>query len=132
MENRQSTGQSVTAGQREIICPNCGHQQSADAATSGRCEHCGELLHRPGAVAPGSLAGNGAMTQRDPTEVAPPTVSGGIGGTTDGTQVPHRVPTAVPGKPMPPTTTDPVGNDWDAAEGLDSSQALHAERGGSG
>lgn len=47
----------------------------------------------------------------DPTEVAAPMVSGGLGGTQDGTQVPHHSLTAVPGKPMAPIAGAPSDND---------------------
>lgn len=57
-------------------------------------------------LSPPRLAG-----KADPTEVAAPIVSGGLGGTPDGTQVPHHSPTAVPGKPMAPIADAPSGND---------------------
>lgn len=47
----------------------------------------------------------------DPTEVADPMASGGLGGTQDGTQVPHHSPTAVPGKPMAPIAGAQDGTD---------------------
>ena len=49
----------------------------------------------PQAPAEADLAG-----VADPTDVNPAMVAGGLGGTTDGTQVVHHVPGAVPGKPQ--------------------------------
>lgn len=73
--------------------------------------------------------------QADPSAVNPTIVGGGLGGTNDGTQVPLKTPTAVPGKPMVPTTgtNDPAGGSTDEAQAMDTpSSSPHAERGGSG
>jgi hypothetical protein len=69
--------------------------------------------------------------QADPSNVAPSTVSGSLGDPTDGTQVPHHVPTAVPGKPMAPIGTAEGGVD-DITPTLDTPNGPHAERGGTG
>ena len=74
--------------------------------------------------------------QADPSAVNPPSGGGGgLGGTNDGTQVPLKTSTAVPGKPMVPATAtnDPAGGSTDEAQAMDTpSSSPHAERGGSG
>ena len=73
--------------------------------------------------------------QADPSAVSSPLVSGGLGGTNDGTQVPLEPSTAVPGKPMVPLTgnNDPVGGSTEEAQAMDTpASGAHAERGGSG
>ncbi len=71
--------------------------------------------------------------QAQPSDVPAPMVSGGIGGVNDGTQVTHRSPTPVPGKPMAPIATDPAGNDTLEGQAMDPpAGSAHAERGGSG
>ena len=74
-----------------------------------------------------------AVSQADPTIGAPAPASGGIGGTDDGTQVPHRSPTAVPGKPMAPLAADPVDRTSFEGQAQDTPVSEpHSERGGSG
>ncbi len=67
----------------------------------------------------------------DPADVAPEMVSGGIGGTPDGTQVTFQVPTANPGKPMAPITSDPAGSDSFAPEAMKFADSGHAKCGDS-
>ncbi|MDQ3513193.1 MAG: hypothetical protein M3462_05925 [Chloroflexota bacterium] len=55
----------------------------------------------------------------DPGAAASPVVSAGLGGAPDGTQVPHRSPTAVPGKPMAPIADGPGGNSPLAEQAMD-------------
>ena len=74
-----------------------------------------------------------AVGRADPTIVPPDSVSGGIGGTNDGTQVAHRPSTAIPGKPMAPTVDDPVDRTSFEGQASDTpASAPHAERGGTG
>ena len=108
----------IEATKQWVICPHCGRGQwmTADDAT---CIYCGEQIHE---VESGETAitGEPMPGEEDTTEVAPPPASGGIGRTTDGTQVPLQVPTAVPGKPMAPIANEPAGRDtWLGSEDMD-------------
>lgn len=77
------------------------------------------------------LVGIQGVGPADPASVPPPEVSGGLGGTNDGTQVAHHSSTAVPGKPMAPITNDPAGGSTDEAQAMDTPvSSPHAERGG--
>ena len=55
----------------------------------------------------------------DPSTAASPVVSSGLGGASDGTQVPHGSTTAVPGKPMAPIAGGPSGNSPLAEQAMD-------------
>ncbi|HKG25407.1 MAG TPA: hypothetical protein VKB09_07140 [Thermomicrobiales bacterium] len=110
------------------VCPNCGNRQRVDAVDA-RCNRCGAQLVAAGYET--QSLGSTLPDQADPTEVAPPVVSGGIGRETDGTQTPHRVPTPVPGKPMAPIASTPFGSD-DVTPTMDPSHGPHVERGGTG
>lgn len=71
--------------------------------------------------------------QAEPADVPAPMAAGGIGGINDGTQVTHHSPTAIPGKPMAPITSDPAGNSTLEGQAMDPpAGSAHAERGGSG
>lgn len=94
----------------------------------GRLDAAGQVSTPPQTQPVGSTIPDKA----DPSIVAPSSVSGGIGGPpTDGTQVPHHVPTAVPGKPMAPIASAEGGVD-DITPTMDPPSGTHAERGGSG
>ena len=83
---------------------------------------------------PQTTAG-GLAAQADPSIVNPSMVAGGLGGTNDGTQVPFKTSTAVPGKPMVPGTAnnDPAGGATLEGQAMDTPTSQpHAERGGSG
>jgi hypothetical protein len=118
----------VTDTKRLAVCPNCGNRQVVDAVEA-RCNRCGAPL--VAASYETQSIGSEAPEQAYPIEVAPPTVSGGIGRPTDGTQTPHRVPTPVPGKPMAPFADTQAGTD-DITTTMDPPHGPHAERGGSG
>jgi len=92
-----------------VICPNCGHRQWM-TANDAICDSCGQEIH---AATSGETAIEGEPIPGvyDPSDVAPPPASGGIGRTTDGTQAPLQVPTAIPGKPMAPIANSPAGRD---------------------
>jgi hypothetical protein len=90
---------------RAVVCPNCGHRQAL-AAGVVECERCGYRFSEAELAATG-LAGAPIPGVYYPEDVAPSLVSGGIGDPTDGTQVVHRVTTAVPGKPMAPIEDEP-------------------------
>ena len=71
--------------------------------------------------------------QADPTLTTPPSIGGGIGGTNDGTQVAHQVPTPIPGKPMAPIAGDPTDSTSFEGQAQDTPvSAPHSERGGTG
>jgi hypothetical protein len=112
------------------VCPNCGHRQVFTALDS-RCDACGFLVD-PVTTGQGEIVSEEPVGVSDPADVAPAMASGGIGGTPDGTQVTFQVPTAVPGKPMAPIADNPAGSDSFAPEAMDTADAGHAERGGSG
>jgi hypothetical protein len=118
----------VTDTKRLAVCPNCGNRQMVDAVDA-RCERCGAPLVARSYET--QSIGSAVPDQADPIAVAPPTVSGGIGRPTDGTQTPHRVPTPVPGKPMAPFAETHVGTD-DITPTMNPSPGPHAERGGAG
>ena len=118
----------ITDTRRMAVCPNCGNQQAVDAV-GARCDRCGSALDAAGYDT--QQLGSPVPDQADSITVAPPSVSGGIGRPTDGTQVPHHVPTSVPGKPMAPITDTPFGND-DITPVGDPGSGPHAERGGTG
>ena len=111
-------------------CPNCGNQQVFSAIDS-RCDACGFLID-PTTMGQREIVSEQPVGVSDPTDVAPAMVSGGIGGTPDGTQVTFHVPTNVPGKPMAPIASEPAGNDSFAPEAMDTADRGHAARGGSG
>ncbi len=113
-----------------VVCPNCGNRQAMSGVES-RCDACGTLLDPSGGSKQEIVAGQG-IGQADPVQVPPPMVAGGIGGVTDGTQVTHHVPTAVPGKPMAPIADDPAGGSTEEAQARDApASGGTAKRGGS-
>ena len=122
----------IGQAQRTVVCPNCGSEQAIAATEDPRCQRCGEALSANPRRTGAAVAGAAFPGQADPTEVAPPMASGSLGAVTDGTQVPHSVPTPVPGKPMAPIADDPAGSSTFEAQALDPSPGPHAERGGSG
>ena len=86
-------------------------------------------------VPPVPQATGGLPAQADPSAVNPPMVGGGLGDVNDGTQVPLQTSTAVPGKPMAPSTatTDPAGGSTLEGQAMDTpASGAHSERGGSG
>ena len=89
-----------------VVCPVCGNQQTM-SGVDDRCDRCGALLNPAGSDKEG-VVGGPIPGKADPEQVPPAMVAGGIGRTTDGTQVPQRVPSAIPGKPMAPTARDPL------------------------
>ncbi|MEA2515939.1 MAG: hypothetical protein QOF33_218 [Thermomicrobiales bacterium] len=118
----------ITDTRRLAVCPNCGNRQTIDAVDA-RCDRCGSQL--VSTAYDTQEFGSTLPQQADPITVAPPTVSGGIGDLPDGTQVTHRVPTPVPGKPMAPIADTPVGND-DITPVADPGPGPHVERGEAG
>jgi DNA-directed RNA polymerase subunit RPC12/RpoP len=90
---------------RSIVCPHCGHRQML-AAGGVACERCGYRFSED-ELAGTELVGTPIPGVYYPEDVAPSLTAGGIGDPTDGTQVVHRVTTAVPGKPMAPIADDP-------------------------
>ena len=114
-----------------LVCPNCGNRQ-AMSAVDARCDRCGTLLPAAGSGKQ-EIVNPAPVGVADPTQVPAAMVAGGIGGTGDGTQVTHHVPSAVPGKPMAPIADDPAGSSTDEAQAMNTPAAgAHAERGGSG
>lgn len=122
---------SSTLADETFVCPNCGATQRVVGGIAARCERCGAHL-TPGMSGESGIVGRPGAGVSDPVSVPPPTVAGGVGGVTDGTQVPLHPSSAIPGKPMPPIASDPEGGD-DAGPMLDTpASGTHAERGGSG
>lgn len=113
-----------------VACPNCGNRQ-AMSGSDARCDRCGTLLEAAGG-GEGGIDNPRPVGVADPSRVPPPIVSGGIGGTSDGTQVTHRVSSAVPGKPMAPIADDPAGHSTEEGQamGTPSSPAPSVRGGG--
>ena len=119
----------IAGAEQMVVCPNCGNRQGMSGVDT-RCEGCGMLLDPSGASKQEIVAGQ-PVGQADPTQVPPAMAAGGIGGVTDGTQVPHHVPTAVPGKPMAPITDEPAGSSTMEGQAMDTSvSSPRAKRGG--
>ena len=120
----------ITGKKRSMACLNCGASQEITGIES-RCSQCGTLLTPP----TGELGSVGAplAAPMDPLSVPPPSVAGGLGGVSDGTQVTHHATSAVPGKPVAPIADSPVGNSTDEAQAMDppAGPQAHVERGGS-
>lgn len=114
-----------------VVCPSCGNRQ-AMSGVDARCDRCGTLLDPAGSGKEG-ITGGPIPGRADPAQVPPPMVSGGIGGTNDGTQVTHHVSSAVPGKPMAPIADDPAGHSTEEGQAMPTpSSAARSVRGGSG
>jgi predicted RNA-binding Zn-ribbon protein involved in translation (DUF1610 family) len=126
MMDRDKT--EITETRTYAVCPNCGNRQLVDAAVA-RCNRCGAPL--VSAAYETQADGSTMPVQADPSAVASPEASGGIGRETEGTQTPHHVPTSVPGKPMAPIASTPFGTD-DITPTMDPSHGPHVERGGEG
>ena len=121
----------ITADRQFVVCPNCGNEQALSGADA-RCDRCGTLLN-PAGSGKDVIPGTALPGQADPVHVPPPMASGGLGGTSDGTQVTHHVASPVPGKPVVPTAEDPAGGSTLEGQALDTPASTgHAERGGSG
>ncbi len=121
----------IGGAEQMVVCPNCGNRQVMSGVDT-RCDGCGTLLDPTGSskqeIVGGRMAG-----QADPVQVPPTMAAGGIGGVTDGTQVTHHVPTAVPGKPMAPIADDPAGGSTMEGQAMDTpASTAHSDRGGSG
>jgi DNA-directed RNA polymerase subunit RPC12/RpoP len=103
--------QSLFDTARTVVCPNCGHRQRASAGQT-ECAWCGQSF----TVNAKESFGDPYVDQADPTEVPPPSASGGLGRPTEGNQVPLRPSSSVPGKPMAPIADEPVGSDLGSIE----------------
>jgi hypothetical protein len=103
--------QSIFDTQRTVVCPNCGHRQRASVGQA-KCDWCGQSF----TVNVKESFGDPYVDQADPTEVPPPSASGGIGRPTEWNQVPLRPSSSVPGKPMAPIADEPVGSDFGSIE----------------
>ena len=120
----------IGGAEQMVVCPNCGNRQAMSGVDT-RCDACGTLIDPSGSSKQEIVVGQG-VGQADPVQVPPPMAAGGIGGTNDGTQVTHQVPTAVPGKPMAPVADDPAGNSTEEAQAMDApASGGTAKRGGS-
>lgn len=89
-----------------FVCPNCGHRQRVIGGVATRCEVCGFVI-TPEMTGERGIIGAPGVGVSYPLDVPPPEVSGGVGQTTDGTQVPIHPSSAIPGKPMPANATAP-------------------------
>ena len=120
----------ITGKTRSMACPNCGASQAITGIES-RCSQCGTLLTPPTGRM-GSVDAS-LSAPMDPLSVPPPSVAGGLGGVSDGTQVTHHVTSADPGKPVAPIAESPVGRSTDEAQAMDppAGPQAHVERGGS-
>ena len=122
----------IGGAEQMVACPNCGNRQAFSGIDS-RCDRCGTLVNPAGSGQEGIPASASFPGQADPIQVPPAMARGGIGGVTDGTQVSHRVTSAVPGKPMAPIADDPAGGSSLEGQAMDTPvSAPHSERGGSG
>lgn len=129
MDRKDATATPLGGAEQMVVCPNCGNRQAMSGIES-RCDRCGTLLNPVGSDNEGIINPD-VVGVADPVTVSSPMVTGEFGGVSDGTQVTHHASSAVPGKPMAPIASDPVGSSTLEGQAMDApASAPHSERGG--